>query len=170
MAKSDREQLMNEFSRGRKTSDDRMPSKAKDKFQHKLDNCMFDDFNATDWKRYVQLKVTGAGLRCMGGNPHATSAILKSCVANFTPEDIKAMIDFLFDSGQTTFDVTGNVFLALSKSWLDFTYNNSQLWLQGKFMDKSKRKQNNKPTRVRESRLKRKAKVEKVDLGGGVSI
>lgn len=85
----------------------------------------------TFWIKYFASKMGETGMRYISSPKD--SNIAKSLLKNFTEDDIKLMIDFIFDSDQTFVDKRTVGFWVLSKGWLNTIYNNSVLWKDGKF-------------------------------------
>lgn len=93
------------------------------------------DFDHKDWLKYIKKKAVEHGLVYTIANQNMANAVVRSVMKTYKPIEIQSMIDFLYDSGQTRFNVAGNAVMGLSKAWLDYTYTNSVLWKQGKFQN-----------------------------------
>lgn len=128
----------------------RKPSSTAGKYKALMDEESFDEFTDKEWAQYFQQKAKEHGMNYVIAHKIPAKAVLKSVVQNYKGHEIKRMIDFLYDSGQTTFDVTSGAINGLSKGWLDYTYTNSVLWVQGKFDDKKRKPQEIKVESTRE--------------------
>ncbi len=102
----------------------------KDKFRGKLDSGEFEEFTYKDWILYFEYKYSLQGRKYIS-SPTKDSSIIKSVMSKFSPEEIKTMIDYVFDSNQTVVDPRTVGIWILSKNWLNTIYNNSILWKEG---------------------------------------
>jgi len=67
-------------------------------FKQKLNEGLFDEFVWKDWKEYFILKANQHGVtKYRGGDARKESGILKSIMTEFSPNEIKEMIDFVWD-------------------------------------------------------------------------
>ena len=106
--------------------------------ERKLASSGCEEFDHKDWLKYMKKKATEKGLVYTVANLNMANAVVRSIMKTYKPVEIQTMIDFLYDSGQTRFNVAGNAVMGLSKAWLDYTYTNSLLWKEGKFNDNPK--------------------------------
>jgi hypothetical protein len=171
--------LKAEFSRQRHSTTKEVKPKsnsAEARFLRAIDSDNLTNFTITDWHRYINIKCKEKGVRYAGGNVKS-NAVLKSALANFHPSAIKLMIDFIFDSGQDRFDYKSNAVMALSKSWIDFTFNSSAEWDRqaGSFKKKPDKQAKQaegrkKILKKRESSHARISHSKGHDLGGGIHL
>ena len=106
--------------------------------ERKLASGDCDEFDHKDWLKYMKKKAAENGLVYTVANQNMANAVVRSIMKMYKPVEIRNMIDFLYESGQTRFNVAGNAVMGLSKAWLDYTYTNSLLWKDGKFHDNPK--------------------------------
>jgi hypothetical protein len=110
------------------------------RFLNKLSEELFEDFSKSDWLMYFQMKFkecNGFGYHIAGKIQYSKHyAVISSLMKNYTTEDIKAMIDFLFDSSQDLQDKKRLTIYYLSGGFLTGVYLDSQLWLRGEYLNK----------------------------------
>lgn len=111
------------------------------KFLNKLNSERFQDFDKGDWLMYFQMKykeANGIGYQIKGNQMYIKHhSIIKSLMKNYTPNDIRSMIDFLFTSEQDLFDKGQITVFHLSSGFLPSVYQSTQLWIIGKYKPKS---------------------------------
>ena len=114
---------------------------AKRKFLNKLSEGMFSEFTSGDWIFYFQRKYEKTNGRTYPINGQKAwmieHAIYKSVMKDYTPKDVKLMIDFVFDSSQ---DIKPKLQLGsyiFSKGWLQGVYQSSMLWQTGDYMNQA---------------------------------
>lgn len=111
------------------------------KFLNKLNSERFQDFDKGDWLMYFQMKyreANGIGYQIRGNQMYIKHhSIIKSLMKNYTPNDIRSMIDFLFTSNQDIFDKGQITVFHLSSGFLPTVFQNTQLWIIGKYKPKS---------------------------------
>lgn len=111
------------------------------KFLNKLNSERFQDFDKGDWLMYFQMKykeANGIGYQIKGQQMYIKHhSVIKSLVKNYTPNDIRSMIDFLFTSEQDLFDKGQITVFHLSAGFLPSVYQSTQLWIIGKYKPKS---------------------------------
>lgn len=115
----------------------RKVSPATRKFLAKLQDERFNDFTKTDWLLYFQKQykdVNGIGYQILGQQMYCKHhAIIKSLMNNYTPNDIRSMIDFLFTSEQDMFPKNKITIYHLSSGFLPSVYQNTQMWIIGEY-------------------------------------
>lgn len=111
------------------------------KFLLKLQDELFSEFTSTDWIYYFQMKYEEAnsrGYAIVGKKAWATEhAIYKSVMKDYTPRDIKLMIDFIFDSNQDIMPKLQAGGFLLSSKWVQGIYQNSLLWQTGDYKSRA---------------------------------
>lgn len=116
-------------------------SPATRKYLKKFNSGRFNDFDHRDWLMYFQQQYKEAnkiGYQVRGQQMYYKHfSILRSLVKNYTPNDIKSMIDFLFTSNQDLFDKGQLTVFHLSSGFLATVYQNTQLWIIGEYKTKS---------------------------------
>jgi hypothetical protein len=166
--------LRNSFRGSQSNKSEPRKNTAQSRFDKALSTDDVTNFTVPDWHRYITLKCKIKGVRYSGSNVKS-NAVLKSALTNFHPNEIRLMIDFIFDSGQDKFDYKSNVVMALSKSWLDYTYNTSKIWDGVKDSYKSDIQQKGASKRKavlkkRESNHNRVSHSKEHHLGGGIHL
>lgn len=111
-------------------------------FRKKLEEELFSEFRNIDWIYYFQLKYKECnkiGYPIVGSDGWAKErSIYKSAMKNFSPKDIKLMIDFIFDSDQDIVPKKQAGSYLLSKNWIQGIYRNAKLWEIGEYTPLSK--------------------------------
>ncbi|MMZ46497.1 hypothetical protein D1872_81140 [compost metagenome] len=131
---------------------------AKDAFMTKLQDEDFESFTQKDWISYFVYKAAGQGIKYVVGNYPKAHSIIKSLMNEMHYDEIKRMIDFLFDSDQDIHPKQTIGIQMLSGGWINTVYQNSILWEQGKYTPRNKKA----PSRTREWVASRK------DAGTGI--
>lgn len=112
-------------------------SPATRKFLEKLEKERFQDFTKTDWLLYFQKQykeVNKVGYQILGKQMYYKHhAIIKSLMENYTPNDIRSMIDFLFTSEQDMFPKNKITIYHLSSGFLPSVYQSTQMWIIGEY-------------------------------------
>lgn len=117
----------------------------KDLMNYKLSKGKFKDFDEKDWFQYFVLKAKQNNVRYLQRNYAKDYAILKSIMGELSPEEIKNMIDFVWDCDHDIYSPKSTMGIwILSKGWINTIYQNSVLWAEGKYKPK------NAPMRNRE--------------------
>ncbi|AEZ50510.1 hypothetical protein F400_gp063 [Bacillus phage BCD7] len=116
--------------------------KNKEKFQARLDEGEFHEFDHKDWYQYFVMKFEEQGSRYIQTNYARDYAIIKSVLDNMGWSNLKDMIDFVFDSGQDITDTRTVGVWIISKGWLQSIYQNTQLWKAGEYKTKNAPKRN----------------------------
>lgn len=121
-------------------------------FKYLLDEELFSEFKTLDWIYYFQLKYHEATNKTYEiSNKKAWTvehSIYKRAMKDYTPRDIKLMIDFIFDSNQDIKDKKQCGSYLLSAKWADSIYRSAKLWQEGEYFtrrelwDKQNRKSN----------------------------
>ena len=119
----------------------------KPKFLQKLENEEWDLFTVGDWINYFKYKANSYGIRFIRGNVVKESSVIKSLMKKFSPLEIKMMIDFVFDADHTYFDKNKAGITILSGGWTQTIYASAKEWVEGRFVDKSKRYKQQIPQR-----------------------
>ena len=114
---------------------------SKSKFDLKLENELFSEFTSLDWIMYFQLKYEKATSKkyFIAGQKAwvVEHRIYKSLMKEFTPKDIKLLIDFIFESNQDIMPpLQAGAFLYSSK-WIQTMYQSATLWQTGDYKNKA---------------------------------
>lgn len=150
MAKADLTKLKDKYSNfqmkpkkkdnGLKKSNKKISAK-KRKYLTKCKDELFSEFTSSDWIMYFQDKYyqeNDRGYSIVGQKMWAMEhAIYKSLMKDYTPRDIKLMIDFIFDSNQDIKPKLQAGSYLLSKGWLQSVYQNAKLWQTGDYKSDS---------------------------------
>lgn len=129
-------------------------------FEYLLEEEMFSEFKSLDWIYYFQMKYFEANNMHyqISDNKRAWTvehSIYKSVMKEYTPRDIKLMIDFIFDSNQDIKDKKQCGSYLLSSKWIDSIYRTACLWREGQYFtrremwDKQNRKSNEESTKTK---------------------
>lgn len=112
-------------------------SGARKNFNLKLEDEKFSEFNSTDWIMYFSNKYQEATEHeyiIIGKTSwFKEHAIYKSLIKEMAPQDIKLMIDFLFDSEQDIKPKAQSGSYLLSQAWLQSVYSSAKLWQRGEY-------------------------------------
>lgn len=124
----------------KKKSDTKI-SVSKRKYLAKLEEELFSEFTSTDWIMYFQSKyqeVNGRGYAIVGNKAWSTEhSIYKSLMKDYTPKDIKLLIDFLFDSNQDIMPKLQAGSYLMSAKWIQGVYQSALLWQTGDYKTKA---------------------------------
>lgn len=124
----------------KKKSDTKI-SASKRRFLAKLEEEMFSEFTSTDWIMYFQSKyneANGRGYVIVGKKAWSTEhSIYKSLMKDYTPKDLKLLIDFLFDSNQDIMPKLQAGSYLLSAKWIQGVYQSALLWQTGDYKTKA---------------------------------
>lgn len=124
-----------------KKKGDKKISASKRKFLSKLDEGLFSEFTSTDWIMYFQKKYEEANNRgyvIVGKKAWSTEhSIYKSLMKDFTPKDIKLLIDFIFDSNQDIKPKLQAGSYLFSAKWIQGVYQSALLWQTGDYKTKA---------------------------------
>jgi hypothetical protein len=122
------------------------------RFITKLNEKDFEHFNTQDWLRYWNYKRNSHGLGNYIPNCTKDCAILKSLMKNFKMQDIKLMIDFLYDASHDLYNKKKMGIWILSKGWLNEVYQSAQMWKDGEYKTRAqeRKEEYTKPIRNRE--------------------
>ena len=116
-------------------------SASKRRFLFKLENELFSEFTSTDWIMYFQKKYQEANNRSyvIAGKKawSIEHSIYKSLMKDFTPKDIKLLIDFIFDSNQDIMPKLQAGSYLFSAKWIQGVYQSALLWQTGDYKTKS---------------------------------
>lgn len=129
-------------------------SKAKDEFLNRLEDGLFNEFTKKDWLMYWQHKAEQYGVKyiIMKGNYPKEYAILGSIMDNFPVDEVKLMIDFLWDCEHDIHPKKTMGTWILSKGWINGVYQSAIQWRDGEYKTQAelKRQAYQQPTRNRE--------------------
>jgi hypothetical protein len=103
-----------------------IPKTKKDRFKLLLEEERFDEFQVDDWIAYFIYKAK-VGKYITQPNDRK---IIQMLMREFSPLEIKTMIDYVFDSNQTLVSKVGATFRVLSGGWTNTMYQNSQKWIE----------------------------------------
>lgn len=116
-------------------------SASKRRFLAKLEEELFSEFTSTDWIMYFQSKyqeVNSRGYAIVGKKAWSTEhSIYKSLMKDYTPKDIKLLIDFLFDSNQDIMPKLQAGSYLMSAKWIQGVYQSALLWQTGDYKTKA---------------------------------
>lgn len=116
-------------------------SASKRRFLAKLEDELFSEFTSTDWIMYFQNKyqeANGRGYAIVGKKAWSTEhSIYKSLMKDFTPKDIKLLIDFIFDSNQDIKPKLQAGSYLFSAKWIQGVYQSALLWQTGDYKTKA---------------------------------
>lgn len=116
-------------------------------YKNKLDNGMIDKFNTRDITYFFRDIANENGSRYVISNITKDMKSFKVCIERgYSIEELLAMIEFLFTSGQTYLDIKTIQPTILMSKWCNTIYNDTQLWLNDEY-DPNKR-YNNKKSKV----------------------
>ena len=109
------------------------------KFLKKLDEELFSEFTNTEWIMYFQKKYkeanNGKGYQLIGDTAWRNErCIYNSLIKNFTPQDIKTMIDFLCIAEHDMMPKNKIGAFMMSSKWIDHVYKDAMLWAEGNYM------------------------------------
>lgn len=116
-------------------------SASKRRFLFKLENELFSEFTSTDWIMYFQKKYQESNNRSyvIAGKKawSIEHSIYKSLMKDFTPKDIKLLIDFIFDSNQDIMPKLQAGSYLFSAKWIQGVYQSALLWQTGDYKTKA---------------------------------
>ena len=116
-------------------------SASKRRFLAKLEDELFSEFTSTDWIMYFQNKyqeANGRGYVIVGKKAWSTEhSIYKSLMKDYSPKDIKLLIDFIFDSNQDIKPKLQAGSYLLSAKWIQGVYQSALLWQTGDYKTKA---------------------------------
>lgn len=105
-----------------------------EKYQYKLDKGLLEKFNTRDIMFYFRDTANDNGVKYIIGNPKVDMRNFKLALdRGYTTEEVLAMIEFLFTSGQTYLDKNSLHPGILLTGWCNRIYNDMKLWLDDKF-------------------------------------
>ncbi len=116
-------------------------SASKRRFLFKLENELFSEFTSTDWIMYFQKKyqeANGRGYAIVGKKAWSMEhSIYKSLMKDYSPKDIKLLIDFIFDSNQDIMPKLQAGSYLFSAKWIQGVYQSALLWQTGDYKTKA---------------------------------
>lgn len=128
-------------------------------FKYLLDEELFSEFKTLDWIYYFQMKYLEANKRPYEiTNKQAWTvehSIYKKAMKEYTPRDIKLMIDFIFESNQDIKEKKQCGSYLISTKWADSIYRCAKLWQEGEYFtkrelwDKQNKKSNEESTKTK---------------------
>lgn len=107
------------------------------RMMEKLEDERFMDFDEKDWFQYFVLKAQEQGVKYLVRNYAKDYTIIKSILSELTWDELKTMIDFVWESDQDIVDKRTVGIWILSKGWINTIYQNSVLWKDGQYKPKS---------------------------------
>ena len=116
-------------------------SASKRKYLARLAEELFSKFTTTDWIFYFQQQYEKFNQRpyVLAGQKGWTMehAIYRSLMKEFTPKDIKLLIDFIFESQQDIVPKKQAGGYLFSKKWIQGVYQSAILWQTGEYQNKT---------------------------------
>lgn len=106
-------------------------------FLLKLQEERFSEFKTSDWILYFQYKAHQKGLDIRITNRNAVNSIFASIRRNYTPKEIKLMIDFIFECEHYYSNNIG--FHLLSSYYVNKIFNDAKMWENGTYQFSSRR-------------------------------
>lgn len=103
----------------------------------KLEDELFNEFDEKDWFQYFVLKAEEQGVKYLVRNYAKDYTIIKSILSELTWDELRTMIDFVWESNQDIVEKRTMGIWVLSKGWINSIYQNSILWKEGKYKPKS---------------------------------
>jgi hypothetical protein len=133
------------------------------RFLNKLNEKLYEDFTKSDWLMYFQMKfkdTNGYGYHIAGKIQYSKHyAVISSLMKNYTTQEIKDMMDFLFDSTQDLQDTKRLTIYYLSGGFLTGVYQDTQLWVRGEYLNKreqwAKEKEDAKKKELQQNKRRR---------------
>jgi hypothetical protein len=133
------------------------------RFLNKLNEKLYEDFTKSDWLMYFQMKfkdTNGYGYHIAGKIQYSKHyAVISSLMKNYTTQEIKDMMDFLFDSTQDLQDTKSLTIYYLSGGFLTGVYQDTQLWVRGEYLNKreqwAKEKEDAKKKELQQNKRRR---------------
>ena len=112
----------------------RMTTKEKH-FYKLLEDEKFSEFNKYDWLEYFKYKASKHSINYRWNNYMKESQVMAGLLNKFEPNEIKLMIDFLWDCDHQMFIGKVLGIYMLSEAWgsQNSIYQNALMWKQGKF-------------------------------------
>jgi hypothetical protein len=126
----------------KQTRQKKKPTNALGIFEEKLEEGKISSFDHRDWYYYWRKKAEENGVRYITSNYPKDYAIIKSLMNELSWQEIKAMIDFVWDSEQDIQDKRTVGLWILSKGWVNTIYQNTKLWIDGDYKPKKAPKRN----------------------------
>lgn len=110
-------------------------------YKSRLEKESYKDFTKRDWMTYWIMKAKEHDVAYIVGNSMKEYSVLDSLRRKFKPNEVKAMIDFLWDSEQDMFIKSSMGVLVLRSDCINGIYQNSQDWIFGKYKTRAQWKQ-----------------------------
>lgn len=98
-----------------------------------------DNFGAKDLVYFFREKAKEAGYKYVISNFARDGGVMKKVLTNYSSREICLMIEFLFNSEQDYLDKPTLSPTILSSRWCNTIYNDSMLWVEDKYIPKSKK-------------------------------
>lgn len=115
-------------------------------FLYKFSNLSehIDDFKTRDLVYYFREIAEQNGYKYVISNIKKDMAIMKRLSENFSPREICGMIEFLYESEQDYLDKNRLSPNLLASQWINTIYADMKLWVDDKYVPKTKKKHKNK--------------------------
>lgn len=111
------------------------------RYKIKFENGEFDKFSTRDIMYFFKDKANESGVKYIVAKPQIDMRNFKLCIdRGYTVQEILIMIEFLFESDQSYLAKNTLHPGILLTGWANRIYQDSQLWLDDKFVDQKKKK------------------------------
>lgn len=107
---------------------------------HNLDQKIIEGLNTRDILYYFREVAKEEGYKYVISNFQKDMAIIKRMRSNYSIHEVLAIIEFVFRSDQDYLDKSTLSPGIISSSWCNTLHTDSQLWLDDKYIPKSKKK------------------------------
>lgn len=138
-----------------------------------MDDELYSEFTNTEWIMYFQRKYkeanNGKGYQLIGDVAWRNErCIYNSLMKNFTPQDIKTMIDFICCADHDMMPKVKIGAFMMSSKWIDHVYKDAMLWQTGDYMTqaqyKAKKNKENQPEKRNREWVPQETKSEEVAI------
>ena len=128
------------------TKGKKKPSTQYENFYRKYLNLeeYIDSFGVTDLVYYFREIAKENGYRYVITNFAKDKAVFKRVLSNYSVREVCAMIEFLFESEQDYLDKARTTPNVLYSAWVNTIYADTQLWIDDKYVPKSKKTKKHK--------------------------
>ena len=124
-----------------KVTNKRKTSNFYEKYKYKLDNNQFDKFGTRDFVYFFRDTANESGVKYVIPNIKRDMKVFKTLrEREYTNEEILLMVEFLFKSNQDYLNKRDIQPTILISGWCNKIYQDSQDWLNDKYVPKSKEK------------------------------
>jgi hypothetical protein len=103
-----------------------------------------DSFGTQDLMYFFREKARDCGFKYVISNMKRDMGIFKRLQSNYEPNEICLMIEFLFSSEQDYLDPATLQPTILASGWCNTIYSDSLLWVDDKYVPKTKKKHSNR--------------------------